>query len=126
MDRRSFTSLASGKPTRREILLGCLTATVSACTKAPTPKASEGRIRVPGGTVVWRRFGGGPKTPLLLIHGGPGFPSDYLEPLAALSDERAVFLWDQLGCGRSDRPTDVSLWTVQRFVQELEAVRAEL
>src|SRR5262245_23333968 len=83
----------------------------------------EGRIAVPGGTVAWRRFGDGPKTPLILIHGGPGFPSDYLEPFAALGDERPVYVWDQLGCGRSDRPSDTALWTLKRFVQEFDAVR---
>jgi proline iminopeptidase len=76
--------------------------------------------------VTWRRFGDGPKTPLLLIHGGPGFPSDYLEPLASLGDERPVYVWDQLGCGRSDRPAGTALWTLDRFVREFDAVRTTL
>jgi proline iminopeptidase len=53
-------------------------------------------------------------------------PSHYLEPLTALSGERPVVLYDQLGCGRSDRPQDVSLWTVPRAVAEVEAVRRAL
>ena len=61
-----------------------------------------------------------------MIHGGPGFPSDYMEGFGALGDERPVFMWDQLGCGRSDRPADVSLWTLERFVAELDAVREAL
>jgi proline iminopeptidase len=88
--------------------------------------AREGRIAVPGGNVAWRRFGGGPKTPLLVVHGGPGAPSDYLEPLSALGDERSVYLWDQLGCGRSDRPSDPALWTIPRFVEEMHSVRTGL
>jgi len=37
-----------------------------------------------------------------------------------------VIFYDQLGCGRSDRPGDLSLWTVDRFVEELAQVRAAL
>ncbi len=88
------------KLTRRELILGSAMTVLSGCAKPSPAKASEGRIGVPGGTVVWRRFGDGPKTPLLLIHGGPGFPSDYLQPFDALGDERPVYVWDQLGCGR--------------------------
>ncbi len=111
--------------TRRAMLVGSTMAALSAC--APdTRRASEGRITVRGGSVVWRRFGDGPKPPLILIHGGPGFPSDYLEPFATLGDERPVYVWDQLGCGRSDRPSDVALWTVERYVEEFDTVRAEL
>ena len=113
--------------TRREMILGSAMFAVSACAKQAAPsQVGEGRITVPGGSVVWRRLGDGPKTPLILIHGGPGFPSDYLEPLRALGDERPVYVWDQLGCGRSDRPSSPALWTVERFVQEFDAVRAEV
>jgi proline iminopeptidase len=37
-----------------------------------------------------------------------------------------VIFYDQLGCGRSDRPADDSLWTTDRFVEELAVVRAAL
>ena len=60
------------------------------------------------------------------MHGGPGAPHDYLEPLEALSDERPVIFYDQLGCGNSDRPSDISLWTIEHFVNELEQVRTYL
>lgn len=93
---------------------------------ASPPKPSEGKIAVEGGNVAWRRFGDGPKTPLLCLHGGPGVASDYLDPLGGLGDERAVYIYDQLGCGRSDRPTDPKLWTIERFVAELATVRKEL
>jgi proline iminopeptidase len=74
-----------------------------------TKRDATGRIAVPGGNVWYRVTGDGPGTPLLLLHGGPGFPSQYLEPLAALGDERPVIFYDQLGCGRSDRPDDPGL-----------------
>lgn len=52
-------------------------------------------------------------TPVLLLHGGPGLGSDYLEPLERMADQgRTVIRFDQLGCGRSDRPRDLSLWDI--------------
>ena len=86
----------------------------------------EGFVDVPGGRVWYRIVGSGNRTPLLLLHGGPGAPSYYLNPLAALADERPVIFYDQLGAGRSDRPNDVSLWRVDRFVEELAQVRKDL
>ena len=62
--------------------------------------------------------------PLLLVHGGPGFPSDPFESLEALARSgRPVIRYDQIGCGRSDRPHDPSWWTVETFVDELATVR---
>jgi len=91
-----------------------------------TPSAKEGFIDVPGGKVWYRIVGSGPATPLLVLHGGPGIPSDYLSRLSLLSDERPVVFYDQLGCGKSDKPSEKSLWTTERFVQELVAVRQKL
>ena len=66
------------------------------------------------------------RLPLLVVHGGPGSPHDYLEPLAALAEGRRVVFYDQLGCGRSDHPHDPSLWSVELFEAELGALRAAL
>jgi proline iminopeptidase len=87
----------------------------------------EGYIPVTGGSIWYKIIGANRKNiPLLVLHGGPGAPHDYLEPLEALSDERPVIFYDQLGCGNSDRPGDLSLWTIERFVNELEQVRTYL
>jgi len=89
--------------------------------------ATEGFIDVPGGRVWYIVEGAGaPGVPLLCLHGGPGVPHDYLEPLADLADDRPVIFYDQLGCGRSAAPDDPALWTVDRAVQEVAAVRAAL
>ena len=67
------------------------------------------------------------KLPVLCLHGGPGSPHDYLEPLAGLADSgRRVIFYDQLGCGRSTQPSDPDLWTVDLFVEEVDAVRRGL
>jgi proline iminopeptidase len=85
-----------------------------------------GYVDVPGGKVWWMRVGSGSKTPLLLLHGGPGAGHNYLLPLKVLADERPVIFYDQLGCGRSDIPQDTSHYTFGRFVEELDAVRRVL
>ena len=87
----------------------------------------EGFVQVPGGR-VWYRIAGAesPAVPLLVLHGGPGAGHDYLEPLAALAGERPVVFYDQLGCGKSDIPADESLWRIERFAQEVAAVRRGL
>ncbi|WP_292375821.1 proline iminopeptidase-family hydrolase [Methanosarcina sp. UBA411] len=90
-------------------------------------KGVEGYIPVTGGKIWYKIVGANrKKIPLLVLHGGPGAPHDYLEPLEALSDERPVIFYDQLGCGNSDKPSDKFLWTVERFVSELEQVRSYL
>ena len=92
---------------------------------SPEAVVEDGRIAVPGGEVWYRTIGEG-GTPLLLLHGGPGLPHGYLAPHDALAEDRQLVYYDQLGCGRSDRPDDVSLWTVERFVEELQGVRDAL
>jgi len=82
----------------------------------------EGAIAVPGGNVWFTRIGGGPGFPVLAVHGGPGLPHDYIRSLERLADEREVIFWDQLGCGRSDRPSNPELWTMDRSVAEMDAV----
>jgi proline iminopeptidase len=86
----------------------------------------EGYAQVPGGRVWYRIVGSGARTPLLVLHGGPGVPSYYLKPLAALADERPVVFYDQLGAGHSDHPTDTTLWRMERFVEELGRIRQAL
>jgi proline iminopeptidase len=68
-------------------------------------------------------MGSGDRTPLLLLHGGPGGRSCGFAVLKDLATDRRVIYYDQLGSGRSDRPNDLSLWRTERFVEELDAVR---
>ncbi|WP_396207641.1 proline iminopeptidase-family hydrolase [Gemmatimonas sp.] len=97
-----------------------------AMSAADTVPSTEGMIDVPGGRVWYRKLGNGPGTPLLALHGGPGGTACRFEVLAPLARERPVIFYDQLGSGRSDHPTDTSLWRVDRFVAELSAVRQAL
>lgn len=82
----------------------------------------DGTIAVPGGDVWFTRVGGGAGLPLLVVHGGPGLPHDYLRSLERLADDREVIFWDQLGCGKSPCPSNPHLWTLERSVAEMAAV----
>jgi len=90
------------------------------------PEPGQGFIDVPGGPVWYSVAGDGPGIPLLVLHGGPGGRICGYSRLDALGNERPVIRYDQLGSGRSGRPDDLSLWTVERFVEELHVVRQEL
>jgi proline-specific peptidase len=87
----------------------------------------EGRIPFHGYETWCRDVGPEGGIPLLCLHGGPGSSHHYFEPLEALAeDRRRVVVYDQLGCGNSDRPDDPDLWTVELFVDEVGAVRDAL
>ena len=82
-----------------------------------------------GGYKTWYQTAGDlrSKAPLVLLHGGPGIPGNsYAQLMADLADSRPVVRYDQLGCGRSDRPNDPSLWRVETFLDELAALRDAL
>jgi proline iminopeptidase len=46
--------------------------------------------------------------------------------LDGLTDTLPVVFYDQLGCGGSDWPEDESLWTIERFREEVQQLRAAL
>lgn len=77
---------------------------------------------------VWtKRLGQGPLK-VLLLHGGPGFSHEYLEAMESFLPQAGMemYYYDQLGCNNSDQPDDLSLWTLERYLEEVEAVRVGL
>jgi L-proline amide hydrolase len=60
-------------------------------------------------------------TPIVTLHGGPGFSHDHIEAVGALSRTgHPVIFYDQLGNGRSTQLSDQpeSFWTVELFKDE--------
>lgn len=89
----------------------------------------EGLIPFKGFNTWYKRVGPetSDKSPLLCLHGGPGFSHDYFEPIEALAETgRQVIFYDQLGNGKSDQPDDPDLWSVELFVEEVGVVRKAL
>jgi proline iminopeptidase len=80
-----------------------------------------------GGKKIWYGVCGRtmPGVPLLVVHGGPGGFS-MPEVVRDFADERPVYFYDQLGCGRSDRAGELDDYSVDYYVGELEAVIAAL
>jgi proline-specific peptidase len=78
---------------------------------------------------TWYRVTGQSKEgrdPLLCLHGGPGATHHYFAPLEGLAEEgRAVVVYDQVGCGSSERPEGIE-WGVRVFLDELASLRDQL
>jgi proline iminopeptidase len=87
-------------------------------------------IQTPKGNFkVWtKRFGNNPKIKVLLLHGGPAMTHEYMEAFESFFPKENIefYEYDQLGSYYSDQPTDSSLWTIDRFVDEVEQVRNAL
>lgn len=84
-------------------------------------------IQTPVGNFkVWtKRFGTNPKIKILLLHGGPAMTHEYMECFETFFQKEGFefYEYDQLGSYYSDQPKDSSLWTTERFVEEVEQVR---
>ncbi|MFL6602549.1 MAG: proline iminopeptidase-family hydrolase [Steroidobacteraceae bacterium] len=85
-------------------------------------------VRIDGRYDVWVKQVGTGDIPVLTLHGGPGFNHFYLECFEDFLPQAGVRFWyyDQLGCGFSDTPDDASLWTLDRYRDEVEQVRRAL
>jgi proline iminopeptidase len=84
-------------------------------------------ITTPAGNFkVWtKRFGNNPRIKILLLHGGPAMTHEYMECFESFFPKEGFefYEYDQLGSYYSDQPKDSSLWTIERFVDEVEQVR---
>lgn len=80
------------------------------------------------GYEVWtKRYGNSPMK-VLVLHGGPAGTHEYLESFQSFFPAANIefYEYDQLGSYYSDQPDDMSLWTIERFVEEVEQVRIAL
>ena len=127
LDRRSLFGLGAAA-------LAARTAPAAAASAGDVPRVdvATGGIRmipIDGGRhKVWtKRLGKGP-IKLLTLHGGPGATHEYFECFEDFLPQAGVefYYYDQLGSHYSDQPDDASLWTVERFREEVEQVRRAL
>jgi proline iminopeptidase len=84
-------------------------------------------VTTPAGVFkVWtKRIGNNPRIKVLLLHGGPAGTHEYMESFESFFPKEGFefYEYDQLGSYYSDQPADSSLWTTDRFVEEVEQVR---
>lgn len=87
-------------------------------------------IKTPKGTFkVWTKtVGNNPTIKVLLLHGGPGLTHELYEAFDGYFPNESIeyIYYDQLGSYYSDQPNHNSLWTNERFVEEVEQVRKAL
>jgi proline iminopeptidase len=85
-------------------------------------------IQVDGKYNVWTKKVGNSATKVLTLHGGPGATHEYMECFEDFLPQEGIefYYYDQLGSAYSDQPKDKSLWTVDRFRDEVEQVRVAL
>lgn len=112
---------------RKLLIPVCLLLTLSAGGQIKTGGAKM--IPIDDGKYnVWTKRVGPEPGKLLTLHGGPGFPHDYLECFEDFLPQKGIgfYYYDQLGVGNSDQPDDPSLWTINRYREEVEQVRKGL
>jgi len=80
------------------------------------------------GYKVWTKRHGNSPMKVLVLHGGPAGTHEYLENFQSFLPQANIefYEYDQLGSYYSDQPDDMSLWTIERFVEEVEQVRQAL
>lgn len=85
-------------------------------------------VPISGGFHVWTRRVGDSPIKILLLHGGPGCTYEYFESFQDYLPHEGfeIYFYDQLGSYHSDQPNDPSLWTIERFREEVEEVRRYL
>jgi len=141
MNRRSFLLTTAGTVVMGAVPTPALASPGSAQTSDVLTQHPDGLnppgIRTAGIRMVpvvggkykaWTKKVGSGRTKVLLLHGGPGFSHEYLEALESFLPQAGVemYYYDQLGCNNSDQPDDPSLWTLDRYTEEVEEVRRAL
>lgn len=127
LDRRSLLTLGAAS------LLHARTARAAPepARAAPSKEIKTAGIRlipVDGKYKVWTKKLGAGKIKVLTLHGGPGITHEYFECFEDFLPQEGIefYYYDQLGSHYSDQPDDKSLWTIERFREEVEQVRQGL
>lgn len=87
----------------------------------------DGFVRALGHRIYYLSIGNPSKGTVLCLHGGPGldhWPGLNMADLAPFGYR--VVWYDQLGCGKSEKPRSYRNYTIERSADEVEAVRRSL
>jgi proline iminopeptidase len=85
-------------------------------------------IQLREGYKVWTKRHGNSPMKVLLLHGGPAGTHEYMESFQSFFPQANIefYDYDQLGSYRSDQPDSMALYSIERFVEEVEQVRVAL
>lgn len=94
-----------------------------ACDTQKLEKPAEGFVTVHGKKLWYKVYGTGHGMPVVMMHGGPGFPSYYLSPLAEqFAAERKVIIFDQISCGRSEKTDDTAYMSISSHIEQVDSL----
>jgi proline iminopeptidase len=103
----------------------CFVASTSFAAAPRVFPLQEGFVDAQGVLIYYAEVGRG--EPLVVVHGGPGASHDYFLPwLLPLARHNRVIFIDERGCGKSEKIEDPKSYTVEKMVEDLEAVRRGL
>ena len=106
-------------------VLGVWTAAGAEKTGLATYPVEEQFVDAKGALIYTVSIGRG--APLVVLHGGPGASHDYFLPyLLPLARTNRIIFIDERGSGKSEKLEDVSKYTVDAMVEDVEAVRVAL
>jgi proline iminopeptidase len=136
-NRRDLFALGAGAAGLAALADKAAASTLSRVTPAEIAAINPAGIKVAGIEMlpvvggkykVWTKKVGAGGIKVLLLHGGPGFSHEYLDVMESFLPQAGIefYFYDQLGSNNSDQPNDASLWTLPRFVEEVEEVRRGL
>jgi len=132
MKRRSFLSLGAMATAAAVADKNGSATPVAQNIKMPTAGVihvgGSRRIEIGGGPWVWTKKVGSGNTKVLLLHGGPGADHRYFECFEDFLPQNDIefYYYDQLDSTNSEKPNDPKLWTLERYTEEVEAVRKGL
>jgi len=88
---------------------------------------ADGFVRALGHRIYYKSIGKPLKGTVLCLHGGPGGRHWSMIDMADLASLGYKLVWyDQLGCGKSEKPRSYRDYTIERSADEAEAVRQHL
>jgi proline iminopeptidase len=91
------------------------------------PPVESGFVEILGHRLFYKSYGKPENGTLLALHGGPGLTHHYLLSLFDLAPlGYRVVLYDQLGCGESDRPRARSEYNFGKEAAQVEGIRRAL
>ena len=126
MNRRQVRDNRSGRSRVVETLRALALSCVVASPLGAQSRTVQDSLRLPEVTLHYQTMGRG--EPVLILSGGPGAPSAYLEPVYSdVARHARAILLDQRGTGRSAlKRIDSTTLTLRLAVDDIEAVRKRL
>lgn len=123
-----FKTISMSKNSSLYFFLLFIISSCSLTSKSSNPvlEQGEGYVEVEGGKIWYGIMGNGDEAPLVCLHGGPGGTGKGYYNLSEIANERPVIFFDQLGSGKSDHHQDTSLLKVEKFVEQVKAIKTAL